>query len=287
MQTVGVIGLGLLGTALAERIGAAGFPVRGFDIDPVRCAAAAETGIRITVSAAAAASDIVVTCLPDGPAVSRVAFDEGLAGALTGGAVLVDCTTCAPSEARQLSCRLGELGIACLDAPVSGSSGAVRAGEAVVLVGGAAEVVERCRPVLGAIATRVFHVGGSGAGAAAKLVSNLVLGLNRLALAEGLALSERLGMDPAVTLEVLRTGAAYSRALDAKGERMLGRLYEPDARLSQHLKDVELIVALGEETGAPLPVSAIHREILLRALELGYGDSDNSAVIEVFRTSSP
>jgi 3-hydroxyisobutyrate dehydrogenase-like beta-hydroxyacid dehydrogenase len=116
-----------------------------------------------------------------------------------------------------------------------------------------------------------------------KLVVNLILGLNRAVLAEGLSLAEALGLDPQRVLEILRASAAYSKVMDTKGQKMLTRDYEPQARLSQHLKDVRLILETGGRTGAALPLSLLHRELLERAEAAGLGDADNSAVIEVFR----
>lgn len=281
---IACLGLGLLGSAAAERLRAAGREVRGYDLDPTRTGGATRFP---TAAAAAAQAALTVICLPDGPAVGRLLFVEGVAAALPAGSAVIDLTTCSPAESRAHAGRLDELGIEMLDAPVSGSSAVVRAGEGVLLVGGPVATVARCRPVLEDVAPRVLHCGDSGAGSAAKLVTNLVLGLNRLALAEGLFLAERLGLPPAPTLAALREGAAYSRALDAKGERMVERRYDPDARLLQHLKDVELILALGQETGAPLPVSRLHRDLLRAAAELGFGESDNAAIIEALRALAP
>jgi 3-hydroxyisobutyrate dehydrogenase-like beta-hydroxyacid dehydrogenase len=116
-----------------------------------------------------------------------------------------------------------------------------------------------------------------------KLALNLVLGLNRAVLAEGLTFAEALGLNPETALEVLRAGPAWSRVMETKGGKMLRRDFTPEARLSQHLKDVRLILAAGERGGAPLPLSSLHREILERAEAEGLGAEDNSAVIEIWR----
>ena len=116
-----------------------------------------------------------------------------------------------------------------------------------------------------------------------KLVLNLVLGLNRAVLAEGLAYAAACGLDPAAALDILRAGPAYSRAMDVKGPRMLQGDYTPEARLAQHHKDVGLILASGAEAGASLPLSRVHDELLRAAEQAGLGEADNSAVYEVFR----
>lgn len=285
MTPLGLIGLGLLGSAVAERLLQAGYSLTAFDLDASRRDAASALGVDAAADAreVAARCEVVITCLPDGLAVSHLLFEAEVADALGPHSVLIDLTTCAPAESRIHAERLAERGVGALDAPVSGSSAAVRRGEGLMMVGGPESLFRRCEPVLQAIAPRVYHVGPAGAGSTAKLVSNLVLGLNRLALAEGLALAERCGLPPDTTLQLLRESAAYSRALDAKGERMLRREYQPNARLRQHLKDVDLILQLGCETGLELPVSTLHRALLAHAVTLGYADADNAAIIEALR----
>ncbi len=120
-----------------------------------------------------------------------------------------------------------------------------------------------------------------------KLVTNLVLGLNRAALAEGLAFAEATGVDPRAALEVLRGSAAYSRQMDAKGEKMLAGEYAPVARLSQHLKDVQLMLASAAASGLELPLSRTHRELLERAESAGWGNLDNSAIRRVWERRTP
>ena len=280
--TVALIGLGLMGSALAERLLAAGHGVRGFDVDAGRLEAFAGRGGTPAASAAdaAAGAPIVVTCLMTAAIVREAVFGAGgAAHAMPVGSILVDTTTCAPAESVALARDLAGRGIAVVDATLSGSSAAARAGEVVVLAGGDADAFERCRPIFDAFARKVFHLGPNGSGAAAKLVSNLVLGLNRLALAEGLTLGLAAGLEPAALLQTLKESAAYSRAMDAKGQRMITGEFAADARLSQHLKDVGLILGLAGDLGVSLPATSLHRRILERAVELGWGDADNSAVI--------
>jgi 3-hydroxyisobutyrate dehydrogenase-like beta-hydroxyacid dehydrogenase len=153
-----------------------------------------------------------------------------------------------------------------------------------VVVGGDPDVFARCRPVLDAIAQRVHHVGPNGSGARAKLVINLVLGLNRLALAEGLLFGLRQGLDGKTLLAVLKDSAAYSRAMDIKGERMLEGNFEPEGKLAQHLKDVELMLEVGHAAGAPLLATALHRQLLIAGVAAGLSERDNSSIIAVLRS---
>jgi 3-hydroxyisobutyrate dehydrogenase-like beta-hydroxyacid dehydrogenase len=129
----------------------------------------------------------------------------------------------------------------------------------------------------------VFHAGDIGSASKLKLVSNLILGLNRLALAEGLAYAESLGLPMSRTLEILKDTAAYSKVMDTKGIKMLERDFSVQARLHQHLKDVQIILASATSHGQSLPMSTLHEELLRQAVSHGYGDLDNSAIIEVLR----
>jgi len=140
------------------------------------------------------------------------------------------------------------------------------------------------RIVRDALTERVRHVGPNGAGARAKLVINLVLGLNRLALAEGLLFGLRQGLDGRALLAVLKDSGAYSRAMDLKGERMVEGNFEAEGKLVQHLKDVELMLEVGHAAGAPLLATALHRQLLLAGVAGGLGDHDNSAIIAVLRS---
>jgi 3-hydroxyisobutyrate dehydrogenase-like beta-hydroxyacid dehydrogenase len=281
-ETIGLVGVGLLGTALAERFLGAGFAVVGFDVNPERCAALARLGGR----PAASASEIARCCsrlvlsLPSTPIVEAVL--QELAPHLSAGLYLVDTTTGDPERTAVLGAELDRRGVLYLDATISGSSEQVRAGEAVVMVGGERASSERCADLFACFAREWFHVGSWGSGARMKLVVNLVLGLNRAVLAEGLSLARACGLDLPETLRVLRAGAAYSRVMDTKGPKMIAGEFQPQARLSQHLKDVRLILAEAERVGALVPLSRLHRDLLEAVERGGWGEEDNSAVIRAY-----
>jgi 3-hydroxyisobutyrate dehydrogenase-like beta-hydroxyacid dehydrogenase len=285
--TVALIGMGLLGSALAENLLKAGFAVRGYDTAPERMQQHAERGGHVAASPADAArgASAVMTCLMTADIVRDALL--GPAGALEAavpGIVAIDNSTIHPDASAALAAELGRRGIAMLDAPVGGSSGQARRREAPVIVGGDPDVFARCRPILDAIAQRVHHVGPNGSGARAKLVINLVLGLNRLALAEGLLFGLRQGLDGKTLLAVLKDSAAYSRAMDIKGERMLEGSFEPEGKLAQHLKDVELMLEVGHAAGAPLLATALHRQLLIAGVAAGLSERDNSSIIAVLRS---
>jgi 3-hydroxyisobutyrate dehydrogenase-like beta-hydroxyacid dehydrogenase len=198
------------------------------------------------------------------------------------GLLIVDTTTGDPERTAALGATLAAHGIRYLDATVSGSSEQVRAGDVVLLVGGDAADVAACADLFSCFARQWLHAGPWGSGARLKLVVNLVLGLNRAALAEGLAFARACGVEQETALEALRIGAAYSRVMDVKGPKMIAGDFTCQARLSQHLKDVRLILNEGRRSGAYLPLSAVHEQLLDRLEADGLGRADNAAVIRAF-----
>jgi len=279
--------MGLLGSALAESLIRAGFTVRGYDTAPERMRDHEGRGgvpARSPADAARGAT-VVMTCLMTADLVRDVLLGpDGALDTAPPDAVVIDNSTIHPDASAALAARLAARGIPMLDAPVAGSSGQARRREAPVMVGGDPEVFARCRPILDALTQLVRHVGPNGAGARAKLVINLVLGLNRLALAEGLLFGLRQGLDGRALLAVLKESSAYSRAMDLKGERMIEGNFQAEGKLAQHLKDVELMLDVGHAAGAPLLATALHRQLLLAGVAGGLGDDDNSAIIAVLRS---
>ena len=277
----------LLGSALAENLDRAGHTVRGYDIAPDRMHEHAARGGVLARSPADAArgASVVITCLMTAELVREALL--GADGALTSaspGLVIIDQSTIHPEASAAIAVELRDRGISMLDAPVGGSSGQARRREAPVVVGGDPEVFARCRPLLDAAAQRVHYVGPNGSGARAKLVINLILGLNRLALAEGLLFGLRQGLDGKALLDLLKDSGAYSRAMDIKGLRMLEGHFEPEGKLAQHLKDVDLMLEVGHAAGAPLMATALHRQLLLVGVAAGLGERDNSSIVSVLRS---
>jgi 3-hydroxyisobutyrate dehydrogenase-like beta-hydroxyacid dehydrogenase len=281
-QGIGMIGLGLMGGALAERLLGAGFSVVGYDIAAAACDGLGRIGGDVAENPAEVASrcDRVILSLPTSDVVAKVLHQ--MDRALRPGQIIVDTTTGDPERVAALGARLAERGVDYLDATLSGSSAQARSGDVIVMAGGRRDVFDRCEDLFRCFARRWFHVGDWGSGSRMKLVSNLVLGLNRAALAEGLAFAKALGLDGEATLAILAESAAYSRVMDTKGRKMITGDFTPQAKLSQHLKDVRLILAAAEAAGIDLPLSTTHRQILEAAEAAGYGDADNSAVIRAF-----
>jgi 3-hydroxyisobutyrate dehydrogenase-like beta-hydroxyacid dehydrogenase len=281
---VGVVGLGLMGTAITERLLNAGFAAVVWNRTRDKADWLVARGAQWSDNPLAACDRVIIS-LFSSDVVSEVL--EPRLASIRPGQILVDTTTGDPASSQAWERRLQSLGATYLDAPISGSSEQTRRGEATVIASGDRDAFDACRDLWPVLGGHVFHVGPCGSAAKMKLVSNLVLGLNRAALAEGLALAESLGLDLPMALEVLRQSAAYSRQMDTKGRKMIDRDFAPQARLSQHLKDVRLILAAAEQEGLSLPLSTAHRDLLARAESLGLGDLDNSAVVEAVRRTRP
>lgn len=285
-KPVGLIGIGLLGQAFAHRLLAAGFAVVGFDVDPAKNAKLAQLGGGGAASAAELARrcDPVVLAVFSTDQVEHVVERELLPALGEGSGKIVLCaSTCDPDRIAALGGRVAMRGLQLLETPVSGASGQVSRGEGVGLIGGDAEIVRAAEPVLRALFASYFHIGKIGDGGRAKLAVNLILGLNRLALAEGLVFAERLGLDPEAFLKVARSSAAYSQVMDVKGSKMVRNEFAAEGRVTQHLKDVHLMLEQAERLKQHLPLLEIHAEVLEACIGQGEGDFDNSAVIREIR----
>ncbi len=274
MSSIGLIGVGLLGSAIAARLSAAGYTVLGYDLVPERRLGAG------SAQDVARECRTIILCLPTSDVVAEVVAAIQLAK----GTTIIDATTGEPDTMAAMGARLAKDGIDYLDATVLGSSRVVRSGAATVMAGGLREVFDAAAPIFKTFASRAFYLGSFGAGARMKLVANLALGLHRAVLAETLAFAHASGVSPTDALEVLKAGAAYSRVMDDKGEKMLHHDFTVEAKLSQHLKDVRLIVAAASARNARTPLSQVHRQLLERLEAAGYGELDNSAIIMAYET---
>jgi 3-hydroxyisobutyrate dehydrogenase-like beta-hydroxyacid dehydrogenase len=276
-KRVGMIGLGLLGSALAERMLRAGYEIHGFDLSGERRSEfVALGGIEATPEQVAAES-VIVLCLPDSHVVSSVVKE--LQPLLKPGTLLIDATTGDPAATTAVAVDLLQKEVHFIDATVGGSSQQVRDGTAIVMAGGEASDIDQASDLLATWGKQWFRVGPPGSGARMKLVLNLALGLQRAVLAEALSLAARSGVDPATALAIMKASPAYATCMETKGPKMLAADFTPQARLAQHHKDVQLIQQLAASCGANVPLTIAHEEILRRAIALGWGDADNSAIL--------
>jgi 3-hydroxyisobutyrate dehydrogenase-like beta-hydroxyacid dehydrogenase len=278
---VGVIGVGLMGEVYARRLIAAGFTVIGYDVDPAKNARLANLGAQAgTLADIAQKCDPIVVAVFNTEQVEDV-VERALIPAASGKIVLVT-STCDPDRIAALGARVGDK-LRFLETPVSGTSEQVRQGDGVGLIGGDQKIAADAAPVLDALFAKSFHIGKVGDGGRAKLAVNLILGLNRLALAEGLVFAGRLGLDPAAFLDVARRSAAASQVMDTKGPKMIGGDFAPEGRVRQTLKDTQLMLDQARKAGQQLPLLQIHADVLEACVRHGDSEQDNSIVIEEIR----
>lgn len=271
-NSIGLIGVGLLGSAIADRLGSKGRAVFGYDIDETKSLAASPQEVFDRC-------DAVILSLPT----SNIASDVIRATKLESHHTIIDTTTGQPEEMALLNAYVRSHDAHYAEATVAGSSKQMRAGVATIFLACETAALANVIPIVDLLSNQVFKFENVGSAARFKLVHNLVLGLNRAVLAEGLVFAESLGFDAARTLEILKQTPAFSGVMDTKGNKMVEQNYELQARLSQHLKDVRLILEQAKQSGLTLKLSDQHRELLERAEQLGFADADNSAVIEAIR----
>jgi len=283
---VAIIGLGLMGEVYAQRLLNAGIPVTGFDVDPARRARLAEIGGRPTgtIAELAKPARCISVAVFSTDQVEDV-IENQLLPALgdNSNKIVLVMSTCDPDQVAALAARVMPRGIRYLDVPVSGTSDQVRRGDGVALIGGDIATANEVAPVLDALFVRRFHVGKIGDGGRAKLAVNLILGLNRLALAEGLVFAERLGLDPAAFLEVAKGSASYSQVMETKGPKMVRGDFSPEGRVKQTLKDAHLMLDQGAAIGQPLRALQVHVDTLEACVKAGEAELDNSAIIKEVR----
>lgn len=279
---VGVIGIGLLGSALVERLIERGYIVYGYD----KHNANTKKGNLLDGSKAVFDKcSTVIFSLPESRHVAEVLeeVDEVLE---PNRHTIVDTTTGDPDEMRQFYELLKKRDIGYIEANIAGSSEAAREGDTPLFLGGEKQAIGMHQPLFDALSKTSFNMGEAGAASKFKLVHNLLLGLNRAVLAEALEFGKALGFDGKETLEVLKKTPASSYVMVTKGERMVQSDFKsPQARLSQHLKDVRLILDHAERNSARTPLSETHCHLLEELESSGYGECDNSAIIAAFQNS--
>ncbi|MEA2948942.1 MAG: hypothetical protein QOI40_4272 [Alphaproteobacteria bacterium] len=283
-RQIGIAGLGLLGSALAHRLITSGFTPKGYDPNAGKIAALARAGGTAATLDEVARCDVVLLAVFDTDQVEDV-VGNALLPALTPGVpkIVLCASTCDPDRIATLVEKVGPLGLSMIETPVSGSSGQVRNGDGVGLLGGDRDVTDGVADIIDAIYPKWFYMGPAGNGGRAKLAINHLLGLNRLVLAEGLVFAERLGLDPKSFLDVARQSAAYSQVMDIKGPKMVSGDYTPQGFIHQSLKDFKLIVEQAGKRGQDMPLAALNADVLQACVTRGEGERDNCAVIEEVR----
>ena len=268
-----------MGLPMAQRLCATGHSISVWNRSPGKTSSLAALGATVHPQAKSAVveADIVVSMLESGPVVEDVLFNQGVAEAMKPGALFIDMASIKPREARDHAARLGALGIAHLDAPVSGGVVGAEDGKLVIMVGGKASDFERAQPVFAHFG-RATHVGPHGSGQLTKLANQMIVGITIGAVAEALLFTQRGGADMAKVKEAITGGFADSRILQVHGQRMVERDFAPRARMSIQLKDMRNALATAQEIGFEAPITALFEKLYAEGIEHGLSDLDHSGL---------
>ncbi len=288
-ERVGFVGLGTMGASMAANLARARFPLAVWNRTGGKAAEVVALGAREMDSPRelAAHCDVVVLCLTDSPQVEEVLFGErGLAEGLAPGSIVIDCSTISPVKAQEFALRLGARGVAMIDAPVSGGSEGARLATLTIMVGGEVADVERVGTILSSLGTTVTHLGPIGSGQWAKAMNQVILAGVYLAVAEGVTLGLKAGLDVEKVVGALAGGAAGSWVLANRAGRMIDDSYPLGFKLNLHRKDLAIALELAREVGAVLPVTAMAATFEDGLIAQGHGDDDNSALARPIRRLS-
>jgi len=279
--TVGIVGLGLLGSAIAARLRASGYPVVGHDIVPACVERLVALGGTAAKSAAevARASDVVLTVLPSLASVeSAILGADGMVAGARPGQTLMQMSTISPELTRRLDGELAARGQTFLDCPVSGTSGMVAQGNGAFYVGGERALYERWRPMLECVLPRAVYIGAAGQAMLLKLVANLLVALNSASVAEALTLATRGGLDPGLVVDVLGAGAAASQMLQVRGPLMVRGEFPAQMKLDLFMKDLHLIQGAAQACGADLELTDVAERLYAATQAAGHGAEDLAVV---------
>ena len=285
METVGFIGLGIMGRPMARNLVKGGFKVIGTDVNKAVFAELEKDGVKCVNSIAelAAQCGVIIAILPS-PAVSMdVAFGEGgIAANAKPGALYVEMSSLTPVTVRQIHDGLKEKGIKMLDAPVSGGEGKAIDASLAIMAGGAKEDFDRAVPVFRPMSETITRTGEIGSGCMTKLANQIIVGVNIAGVAEALALAAKGGVDPAVVFEAIRGGFAGSVVMETKAPMMLDRNFEPGARVEIHMKDMVNVLETAHALSAPVPMAALVMEIMQSLKANGMAKDDHSCMVRFY-----
>ncbi|MGE5072806.1 MAG: NAD(P)-dependent oxidoreductase [Anaerolineae bacterium] len=284
MLKVGYIGLGLMGKSIARNILKGGFPLVVHNrsqaaVNELVAEGATRAG---SPKETAAQVDVIFTNLPDSPDVEKVVLGEqGIFEGAHAGLVFVDNSTIKPASARMLAERLAEKGTLALDAPVSGGDIGAKNGTLTIMVGGAAEAVEKVMPVFQAMGKMVTHVGEPGAGQVAKAANQIMVAAQMAAMGELLIFARKAGVDPQKVVEAIKAGAAQCWTLDVKPPRLFAGNRNPGFKAYMQLKDMRIVMETAREYEIPLPSATENTKLFQQMIDMGMGELDNSAIVGV------
>jgi 3-hydroxyisobutyrate dehydrogenase len=284
-ETIGFIGLGAMGAGMARNLLRAGYSLVVNDIDSAKVAALVASGARAATTPADAARQSVrsVTMVETTAQTEDVILGEqGVIAGAAHGHIVVMMSTIDPTTAERIHGRLQQAGIAMLDAPVSGGSARAESGELSVIAGGDAATFESCGPMFKAMSANQFHVGRIGQGLALKLVNNMLIQVNTVAIAEAFVLGAKAGLDPKVMYDVIKVSTGASFALDHRVPRMIAGDFKPGGTVDISYKDQELETAFAKSLGVPLLLANVSQQIYQMARAQGLGKEDGASIVKLY-----
>ncbi len=280
MQRIGFIGLGIMGKPMAMHLLKAGYPLNVYEGNRAAgdLKAAGASGYSDYASLAAA-SDVVITMLPDSPDVEAVVLGRGgVVEGIRSGSLFIDMSSIAPATARKVHEALGAQGVEAIDAPVSGGQVGAEAATLSIMVGGSEEAFERAMPLFSLMGKNIVRIGGPGAGQTTKICNQMIVGMTIQAVGEAFTLGQKAGVDLKKMREVLLGGFASSRILDLHGQRIIDRNFKPGFKVKLHRKDMNLALQSGRELSVPMPGSALVASQMDALIATGEAESDHSAL---------
>jgi len=281
---VGFIGLGNMGRPMALNLARHGFSLVVHDIDPAKVAPLRERGAAVAGSpeqVARGAGRTICMVETTQQAESVIAGEQGIIAGAAAGHIVVCMSTIDPFAARRLHDRLGARGVVMLDAPVSGGTERAASGELSIIAGGPKDTFEACRDLFQAMGKNLFHVGGIGQGLAMKLVNNMLVQVNTVAVAEALVLGVKAGLDPRTIYDVVRVSTGTSFAFETRVPKILARDFAPGGTVDISYKDQELETAFAKQLGMPLLLANVSQQVYQMARAAGLNKEDGSAIIKV------
>jgi 2-hydroxy-3-oxopropionate reductase len=286
-ETVGFVGLGIMGKPMAENLVEAGYDLVVYNRTREKAEELEGAQVAGSPREVAGNSDIIITMLPDSPQVEEVlAGGDGVFEGIKDGALIVDMSTISPVVTEELSEKAREQGASMLDAPVSGGDVGAIDGTLSIMVGGSDEDFGRALPLFEVMGDTVIHVGPVGTGQVVKAANQIVVALTIEAVSEALVLGSRGGVAPEKILDVLGGGLAGNKVMEVKREKMLDHSFDPGFKVELHHKDLGIALAAGREYGVTLPVTAIVDQMLQDLITNGRGDRDHSALLTLVEESS-
>ena len=289
MERLGFIGLGVMGKPMCKNLIKAGYSLVVYDIVKDAVQELVGEGAQAANSPAMVAElcDKIITMLPNSPQVREVLLGpDGVITKARPGSIIIDTSSIAPIAAREIAAELAKKQVRMLDAPVSGGQAGAIKGTLSIMVGGDAKVFEQCKQILGSVGSSVIRVGEIGAGNTAKLTNQTIVAINIAAIAEGMTLAVKAGVDPSAVFEAIRGGSAGSKMLEAKTPLMLAQKFDPGFRLALHIKDLANVLETGKEVGAPLPLASMVMEMMQELKADNYADCDNSVLAKYYEKLS-